>query len=118
MPIWTPSIRSVTTIAPAVTRKTTASGRLTRQSTRSIRTSIIRNATAVSTPARAASGIRATMPPRKSIEASRINAWTIAERRLGAPAWMFVADRAMTPVTGMPPNSAEATLPSPWPTSS
>ncbi len=41
-------------------RKTAASARLHGQSTRSIRNSIIRNATAISTPAKAASGIRAT----------------------------------------------------------
>ena len=50
--------------------------------------------------------------------ASRIRAWRMAASRVRAPAWMFVAERAITPVTGMPPNSAEARLPRPWPTSS
>ena len=51
--------------------------------------------------------------------ASRIaSAWMIEARRVFAPAWTFVAERAITLVIGIPPNNGVTRFPSPCPMSS
>ena len=78
----------------------------------------MRTAVTMSTPARAASGMRATSEAAKRTTATRVKEWMMAAARVRAPARTFTAVRAMAPVAGMPPKSGDTTLARPWPKSS
>ncbi len=78
----------------------------------------MRTAVTMSTPASAASGMRATSDPPRYATPKSTTAWVIAARRVRPPERTFTAVRAMAPVAGMPPNSGATTLASPWPNSS
>ena len=75
-------------------------------------------AVAISTPARAASGMSATHRAAASTTASRTSAWVSAASREVAPARTLTAVRAIAAVAGIPPNSGEPRLARPCPTSS
>ena len=70
-------------------------------------------AVAISTPARAASGMSETQRAATSTTTSRTSAWVSAASREVAPARTFTAVRAIAAVAGMPPNSGDARLASP-----
>ncbi len=78
----------------------------------------MRTAVTMSTPARAASGMRATRPAPATTTSTRATEWTMAATRVRAPARTLTAVRAMAPVAGMPPKSGETMLARPWPNSS
>ncbi len=98
--------------------RTTASDRVARITDLTLWTSTIRTAVTMSTPASAASGMRATSPPPKKTTAISTTECTIADTRVRAPARTFTAVRAIAPVAGIPPKSGETTFASPWPNSS
>ena len=112
------TMRLTATVATAVSTSTTASDRVDRSTDHTFDGSTIRTAVTMSTPARAASGIRATNDPATSTTARRVIECTTADRRVRAPARALTAVRAMAPVEGIPPNIAEASEARPWPTSS
>ena len=87
-------------------------------SLRNTRHSAIRYATQSTMAASVASGISAAQCPRKSVMISRVRAWTMPATGVRPPLFTLVAVRAMAPVAGMPPNSGEATLATPWAISS
>ena len=105
-------------VAPAVITSTNASERVEKSTARTLWTSTIRTAVSMSTPASAASGIRATSDPPTSTTSTRTSEWTMAETRVRAPARTLTAVRAIAPVAGMPPKSGDARLARPCPNSS
>ena len=118
MPSTTAVARSSTTVARKVRASTKASLRETRTSARRLDTSTIRTAVAMSTPARAASGIQPTTGARASTTTSSTTECTTAASRDRAPDRTLTAVRAIAAVAGMPPSSGEAMLARPWPNSS
>ena len=118
MPSSTATMRSKAIVAPAVIARTNASERVENRTARTLWTSTIRIAVSMSTPASAASGIRATSEPPARTTRTRTSEWTIAETRVRAPARTFTAVRAIAPVAGMPPKRGEARFASPCPNSS
>ena len=118
MPSTTAVARSSTTVARKVSPSTAASPREARARARRLDTSIIRTAVAMSTPARAASGIQATTSVRASTTTSSTSECTTAASRERAPERTLTAVRAIAAVAGMPPSSGEARFASPWPKSS
>ena len=73
---------------------------------------------ASSTPASAASGMRATSGAAASTITARTTAWVSAASLEPAPARTLTAVRAIAAVAGTPPNSGAARLASPCPNSS
>ncbi len=63
-------------------------------------------------------GISAAYGMRKASTASSTSACTMPATGVRPPLFTLAAVRAMAPVAGMPPNSTDATLPTPWATSS
>ena len=76
------------------------------------------HATTASTPASAASGMYLANGAATSMNANRNTECRMPEIGPCAPARTFVTVRAMVPVTVIPPNRPEATLATPWATSS
>ena len=81
-------------------------------------TSTMRTAVTMSTPASAASGMRATSAPPRYATARSSNAWVIDARRVRPPERTFTAVRAMAPVAGIPPKRGAIRFARPWPNSS
>ena len=112
------SVRSRKTVRRNVTSSTAASPREATSRRANACFSTIVHATTASTPASAASGMNDASGAATSMNASRTTACSMPDTGLVAPALTLVAVRAIVPVTQKPPNSAEAMLAAPCPTSS
>lgn len=116
--MMTATMRSNDTVITAVTTNASASARVERRIARTVPACTMRTAVTISTPARAASGIMPTGPEAASTTTSSTTAWKIAAMRDRPPERTFTAVRAIAPVAGMPPNSADPIEAMPCPTSS
>src|SRR5689334_10194247 len=105
-PATMPNVRSLTIVSPNVAIRTSAV-RQSRSSTANSRFSAIFQDTTTSTPASADSGMNEASGAAVSMNSSRKTACSMPDTGLRAPARMFVAVRAIVPVTLMPPNSAD-----------
>ena len=112
------TVRSTKTVRPKVSNRIQRSPPGMRIRATNRPASLIPQATASRIAASAAIGTWAINPPPASAKTSRKRAWNTPESGDRAPDRMLVAVRAIAPVAGSPPNSAEARLATPWPTSS
>ena len=117
-PTTIPSVRSRNTVNRKVASSTTASPRELRSSVANSCFSAMFQATIVSTPASAASGISEASGAASSMNSRRKTECSMPAIGPRAPARTLVAVRAIVPVAQMPPNSAEPMLATPWATSS
>ena len=108
MPSSTATMRSKAIVAPAVSASTNASERVEKSTARTLWTSTMRIAVSMSTPASAASGIRATSEPPDEDDEHEHERVDDRGDTVRAPARTFTAVRAIAPVAGMPPKSGEA----------
>ena len=117
-PSRTAMTRSSTTVAANVSSSVLRSARVAFITRRTPLRLIIRTAVITSTPPSAAIGMRATTGEANIITPSSTSPWKTTASRVRPPVRAFTAVRAMAPVAGSPPNSPDATLASPCPTSS
>jgi len=109
----TATMRSTEIVTIAVITKASASARVDRRMLRTVAACTIRTAVTMSTPERAASGMRPTGCAATSTTSSSTSACTTDASRVLAPERTLTAVRAIAPVAGMPPNSPAATEASP-----
>ncbi len=107
-PIATATIRSNDTVITAVRMNATASERVDRSTERMVARCTIRTAVTMSTPASAASGMRADRPRGDEDDEEQDAAWKSAAIRVRPPERTFTAVRAIAPVAGIPPNRPDA----------
>ena len=117
-PSSTAMTRSSTTVAAKVSSRVLRSARVAAMTGRSALRLTMRSAVITSTPPRAAIGMRATIGEANTMTPSSTTAWNTTASRVRPPVRALTAVRAIAPVAGRPPNRPEATLASPWPTSS